>query len=182
MLSVNSPYFVFQSSSGKKRANSTDRNGWSIGHLPRHWIAKHQFRMRTQAALTETENQVTRAMKQLAQESAGCGPSDRNDTPGDACDDQGGQQLGWANPGADRGTEFHITHAHATQPTENTEKQPTQRYAFKTVPDGGPPVERPRNHNAGKQERKYEPVGDTPATQVSECGDGDDDKRWPQSD
>src|SRR5579863_2783721 len=118
MLSVNSPWFLFQSSTSKKGENGPDCDRGSIGHLACHWIGEYQFRMRTQAALAKTENQIARALEQLAQESPHESPAKRHNAPGNSRDDQGSQQLRRPNPGANRGTEFHIAHAHTAHPTE----------------------------------------------------------------
>jgi hypothetical protein len=123
MLSVNSPCFVFQSSPRKKGENGPDRNRGSVGHLARQGIVENQLRMRTQAALTETRDQIACALKQLAEKSTGGGPADSHDAPGDACDNQRGHQLLRSDPGADGGTQFNIAHSHAAQVTKNAEKQ-----------------------------------------------------------
>src|SRR5580704_4861009 len=181
MLSVNSPWFLFQSSTSKKGENGPDRDRGSIGHLAGHWISEYQLRMRTQAALPKTQDEIARTLEQFTQKSAGGGPAKCHNAPGDSRDDQGSQQLRRPNPGANRGTEFHIAHAHAAHPTENAEKQPTQRYAFKAVPDAGPAVERGGDDDPCKQERKNQPIGNAAAAQVSQGRNGDDNERWPQS-
>src|ERR1700678_1589304 len=89
------------SSVRKKRNDCTDRNSRSVRHLACLWIAQDKLWVRTQSAFSQAEDDVSRALKQLAEKSTGGRPTESHNATSHAGDYQSEQELGRPNPGSD---------------------------------------------------------------------------------
>ena len=119
-------------------------------------------------------------------------PAQDHDPPGQRREKERPKKLHRANPGSDRGAQFHVPAAGPAHQERYAIEQQAQRQPGHALAKAMPakpvtaavPAMAPRgrrDHNPCQQERKDQPVGDAAAAQIRVGRHGEYDHGWPPS-